>query len=39
MPGDTTRQVRVNHSRTTEVVGKKKITASYEPNIVNLSVA
>jgi hypothetical protein len=37
MPGDTTGQVGVNQSRTTEVVEKIKITASYERNIVKLA--
>jgi hypothetical protein len=35
MPGDSAGEVGVNRSRTTEVVGKTKITASCERNIIN----
>jgi len=38
MPGDTDGKAGVNPSRTTEVVGKTKITASCEPNILNCAV-
>jgi hypothetical protein len=38
MPGDAGREAGVNLGRTTEVVGKIKIKASCERNIVNLAV-
>jgi hypothetical protein len=37
MPGDRGREAGVNPGGTTERVGKMKITASYERNIVNLA--
>jgi hypothetical protein len=37
MPGDTAAVSGVNHSRTTGVVEKMKITASYERDIIKLA--
>jgi len=39
MPGDTTGVAGVNQSRTTEVVGKIKITASCERDLIKLAAA
>lgn len=37
MPGDAAGVAGVNQSRTTEVVGKMKITAAYESDLINLA--